>query len=176
MDMKEQSTVKLGNDVFISPSADLCGDLVVGDSVTIMHQVVIRADIAPIVIGDRVNIQDGSVLHTPNGVPLTIENDVGIGHRAVVHCRHIGTRTLIGIGSICLDKSEIGSRCIIGAGAVLPPGTIIPDGKVVMGVPARVVRDVTDDDLRTIDHVVRSYIVLGRRHYAGEFPSFGLTL
>lgn len=163
--------VRLGRDVYIAPTSYVAGDLVIGDECTIMHHVMIRADIAPIRIGARVNIQDGSVVHTQTGVPLDIGDDVGVGHRAIVHCRRVGPRTLIGMGSILLDGCEIGSRCIIGAGSVLAPGTIIPDGKVVMGVPARIVRDVSDRDLVAIDHVVQSYLTLGRRHAAGEFPN-----
>lgn len=161
----------LGDQVYIAPTAYVGGDVIIGDGTTIMHHVVIRADIAPIRIGSRVNIQDGTVVHTPHGVALDIADDVGVGHRAVIHCRRIGTRTLIGIGAIVLDDCDIGSRCIIAAGTVLTPGTTIPDGKVVMGVPGKVVRDVQDRDLRVIDHVVESYVVLGRRHNAGHFPN-----
>lgn len=134
-----------------------------------MHHVVVRGDIAPIRIGARVNIQDGSVVHTPTGVPLDIADDVGIGHRAVVHCRSVGTRTLIGIGAIVLDDCVIGSRCIVAAGSVLAPRTVVPDGKLVMGVPGRIVREVTERDLEIIDHVVSSYVRLGRLHGSGRY-------
>lgn len=163
--------VRRGSNVYIAPTSYVAGDLVLGDDVTIMHHVMIRADIAPIRIGSRVNIQDGSVVHTQSGVPLDIADDVGVGHRAIVHCRRVGSRTLVGMASVLLDGCEIGSRCIIGAGSVLPPRTVIPDGMVVMGVPARIIREVTPRDLEAIDHVVRSYLVLGRRHAAGEFPN-----
>lgn len=162
---------KLGQDVYIAPTSYVAGDVELGDSVTVMHHVVIRGDIAPIRIGARVNVQDGTVVHTPHGVPLDIADDVGIGHRAVVHCRRIASRTLIGIGAILLDDCDIGSRCIIAAGSVLAPRTVIPDGSVVMGVPARVVRNVTDRDLKVIDHVVTSYIRLGRLHAEHQFPN-----
>lgn len=161
----------LGKDVYIAPTAYVGGDVVLGDQVTIMHHVVVRGDIAPIRIGARVNIQDGSIVHTPTGVPLDIAEDVGIGHRAVVHCRSVGPRTLIGIGAVVLDDCVIGSRCIIAAGTVLAPRTMIPDGRLVMGVPGRIVRDVTDRDLEIIDHVVSSYIRLGRFHESGQFPN-----
>jgi carbonic anhydrase/acetyltransferase-like protein (isoleucine patch superfamily) len=162
---------RLGKDVYIAPTAYVAGDLVLGDRCTIMPHVVIRADVAPIRIGARVNVQDCTILHTPNNIPLEIGDDVGIGHRAIVHCRRVGSRTLVGINAILLDKVEIGSRCIIGAGAVVPPRTLIPDGKVVMGIPAKVVRDVADEDLLAIDHVVHSYLEMGPRHKAGEFPN-----
>ncbi len=162
---------RLGKGVYIAPTAYVAGDVVLGDQVTIMHHVVVRGDIAAIRIGARVNIQDGTVVHTPTGVPLDIADDVGIGHRAVVHGRSVGARTLIGIGAIVLDDCVIGSRCIVAAGSVLAPRTIVPDGKLVMGVPGRVVRDVSERDLETVDHVVQSYLRLGRRHAEGEFPN-----
>jgi len=145
--------------------------VVIGDQSTVMHHVMIRGDIAPIRIGARVNVQDGSILHTPRGVPLDIADDVGIGHRAIVHCRRIGPRTLIGMGSILLDDCEIGECCVIAAGTVLSPKTIVPDGSVVMGIPGKIVRDVSDRDLQIIDHVVQSYLQLGRLHAQGCFPN-----
>jgi carbonic anhydrase/acetyltransferase-like protein (isoleucine patch superfamily) len=165
--------VRLGRDVFIAPGSYVGGDVVLGDCCTVMYQVVIRGDIGAIRLGARVNIQDGTIVHTPKGVPLDIGDDVGVGHRAVVHGRRVGSRSLIATGAILLDHCEIGSRCLIGAGAVVPPGTIIPDGKVVLGVPARIVRDTTERDLTIIDHVVESYVELGRRHARGQFPAFG---
>ncbi len=161
----------LGEGVYIAPTAYVAGDVVIGDFATVMHHVVIRGDIAPIRIGARVNVQDGSILHTPRGVPLEIADNVAIGHRAVVHGRRVGARTLIGIGAIVLDDCEIGSRCIIAAGAVLSPGTVVADGKVVMGIPGKVVREGTTQDLEMIDQVVVSYVELGRRHAANEFPN-----
>lgn len=161
----------LGRDVYIAPTSYVGGDVVIGAQSTVMHHVMIRGDIAPIRIGARVNVQDGVILHTPHGTPLDIADDVGIGHRAIVHCRRIGSRTLIGIGAILLDDCEIGSRCIIAAGTVLTPKTIVPDGSVVMGIPGKIVRGVTDRDLRSIDHVVQSYLELGRLHAAGRFPN-----
>jgi len=161
----------LGRDVYLASTSYVGGDVVIGDQSTVMHHVMIRGDIAPIRIGARVNVQDGAILHTPRGTPLDIADDVGIGHRAIVHCRRIGPRTLIGMGAILLDDCEIGSRCIIAAGTLLSPKTIVPDGSVVMGVPGRVVREVTDRDLQAIDHVVQSYLELGRLHAAGQFPN-----
>jgi len=169
--MSEEATPRLGRDVFIAPGAYVGGDVVIGDDSTVMYQSVIRGDIAPIRIGARVNIQDGCIVHTPHGVALDIGDDVGVGHRAVVHCREVGARTLIGTGSVLLDDCVIGRRCVIAAGTVLAPKTVVPDDSVVMGVPGRVVRPVSDRDLEVIDHVVQSYRELGRRHAAGLFPN-----
>ena len=169
--MSDRVRPRLGKDVYIAPTAYVAGDVTIGDRVTIMHHVMIRGDIAPIRIGSRVNVQDGTIVHTPQGTPLDIADDVSIGHRAVVHCRSIGPRTLIGIGAILLDDCEIGSRCVVGAGSVLVPRTKIPDGSVVMGMPGQVVRQATERDLAMIDHVTRSYLDLGRSHAEGHFPN-----
>lgn len=171
MNQEANTRPRIGSGVFIASTAYVGGDVVIGDHSTVMHHVTIRGDIAPIRIGARVNVQDGTVVHTRHGVPLDIADDVGIGHRAVVHCRKVGAWSLIGTGAIVLDDCEIGSRCLIAAGAVLPPGTIVPDGQVVMGVPAKVVRPVGEAEMAIIHHVVNSYQRLGVRHAAGEFPN-----
>ena len=122
----------IGKNVYIAPPAYVGGEVTIGDDCTIMHHVTIRGDVSAITIGRRVNIQDGTVVHTLTGVPLEIADEVAIGHRAVVHCRKVETRVLIGIGAIVLDNCEIGAGAIIAAGAVLSPGTIVPPGKLVL--------------------------------------------
>lgn len=162
----------IGNNVYIAPSAYVGGDVIIADDVTIMHHVCVRGDVGTISIGRRVNIQDGTVVHTKTGVPLDIADDVSVGHRAVVHCRRVGRGTLIGIGAIVLDDCEIGANCIVAAGALVPPGTTVPDGKIVAGIPARVKRDVTAEDRRYLQFVTERYLDLGRRHAAGEYPNW----
>jgi carbonic anhydrase/acetyltransferase-like protein (isoleucine patch superfamily) len=159
----------VGRNVYIAPTSYVGGDVTIGDDCTIMHFVCIRGDVSAIRIGRRVNVQDGTIIHTRSGVDLHIADEVGIGHRAVVHCRRVGPRTLIGIGSIILDDAEIGEGCIVAAGALVTPGTIVPDGTLAMGMPARVVRDVTDEDRRYIQFVVDNYLRLGREHAAGKY-------
>jgi carbonic anhydrase/acetyltransferase-like protein (isoleucine patch superfamily) len=166
-----QAIPHIGRQVFIAPSAYIGGDVHVGDGCAIMHQVVIRGDIAPIRIGARTNVQDGTVLHTRFGVPLEIAGDVVIGHRAVVHCRSVGTRSLIGIGSIVLDDAQVGEHCIIAAGAVVLPGTQVPDGSLFAGVPAKRLRDVNERDRAEITRILGVYRDLGSRYAAGEFPN-----
>jgi carbonic anhydrase/acetyltransferase-like protein (isoleucine patch superfamily) len=162
---------RIGRDVFIAPTAYVGGDVSIGDESAILYHVVIRGDVAAIDIGRRVNVQDGTIIHTKTGVPQTIDDDVSIGHRAVVHGKRVGCGALIGIGAIVLDDAEIGDGAIIAAGAVVPPGTIIPPGKVAVGVPARVVRDVRDDDRAYLARVVAAYVDLGRAHAAGRYPN-----
>jgi carbonic anhydrase/acetyltransferase-like protein (isoleucine patch superfamily) len=137
-----------------------------------MHHVVIRGDVSAICIGARCNIQDATIIHTNRGVPLDIADDVAIGHRAIVHCRSVGPHTLIGMGSIILDDDcEIGASCIIAAGAVLPPKTMVPDGKLVMGVPGKIARNVNEEERLYIHEVIESYLHLGRLHAAGKYPN-----
>ncbi|MFN0137270.1 MAG: gamma carbonic anhydrase family protein [Phycisphaerae bacterium] len=165
----------IGRNVYIAPSSIVCGDVTIGDDTTIMYQVLIRGDVSAIRIGARCNIQDGTVVHTKTGVPLDIADEVAVGHRAVVHCRRVGPRTLIGIGAIVLDDAEVGEGCVIGAGAVVPPGMIIPAGKVVLGVPAKIVRDATPRDREYVDFVLYNYRRLAPLHSAGHFATANST-
>jgi len=162
---------KLGEDCYIAPTAYVAGDLVLGDQCTVMHHVAIRADVAPIRLGNRVNVQDGSILHTQYEVPLEIADNVAIGHRAVVHCRRVGAWSLIGTGSIVLDGAIIGEHCLVAAGAVVLPGTVVESGNLIAGVPAKVRRQLTEADHREIARIVEAYVRLGERHRAGEFPN-----
>lgn len=164
-------TPVLGRNVYIAPTAYVGGEVTLGDDCTVMHHVCVRGDVSAIRIGARVNVQDGAIVHTKTGVPLDIAEDVGIGHRAVVHCRRVGRHTLIGIGAIVLDDAEIGADCLVAAGAVVPPGMIVPDGKLVMGIPARVVRDVSAKEREYVDFVVSNYLRLNRSHAAGAYPN-----
>ena len=163
--------VTLGRDVYIAPTSYVGGAVSIGDQCTIMHHVVIRGDVSAIRIGARCNIQDGTIIHTNRGVDIDIEDEVSIGHRAVVHCKRVGSGSLIGIGSIVLDDCEIGPGCLIAAGAILPPGTIVPAGKVVMGIPGKIIRDVRESERVYFDEVRQSYLHLGRLHAAGKYPN-----
>jgi carbonic anhydrase/acetyltransferase-like protein (isoleucine patch superfamily) len=163
--------VQFGRQVYVAPTAYIGGDVSLGDGCTVMHHVAIRGDVAPIRIGQSVNIQDGAVLHCNKGVPLEIGDEVTVGHRAVVHGKHVGSGTLIGIGAVVLDNADVGAGCIVAPGAVVTPGMQVPDGMVVMGVPARVVREVGDADQTYLDRVVSGYRVLNERHAAGEYPA-----
>lgn len=167
--------VLIGREVYLAPTAYIGGEVTLGDRCTVMHHVVIRGDVSAIRIGARCNVQDGTIIHTNRGVPLDIEDEVSIGHRAVVHCRRVGAGSLIGIGSIVLDDCEIGRGCLIAAGAVLAPRTVVPDGKVVMGIPGRVVRDVNEVERTYFREVVESYLHLGRLHGAGRYPNHAIA-
>ena len=152
---------------WIAPSADLIGAVSLAEDVSIWWQVVLRADNEPISVGARSNVQDGSVLHTDPGYPLTIGENVSIGHMCMLHGCTIGDMSLIGIGSIILNGTKIGKNCLIGANTLITEGKDIPDNSLVMGSPGKVVREVSDDHIEMIRKNSQSYVNRWRR-YAAE--------
>ena len=159
-------------EVFLAESAVVQGDVTLSAGVNIWHQCVVRGDVAPIRLGERVNVQDSTVLHCRSAVPLELAADVAIGHQAVVHCKSVGSRTLIGIRAVVLDDCEIGENCLIAAGALLPPGTVVPNGSVVMGIPGKVVRKIRAAEEEYVDRVIKTYLELARAHAGGRFPDY----
>ena len=150
-------------------SALVTGDVTIGEDASLWFNAVVRGDVAPITIGRRTNVQDGAVIHCDSGVPNVIEDDVTIGHRAVVHGAFFGRGSLVGMGAILLGGTKIGSECLIAAGAVVPPGLVVPDRMVVMGVPGKVVRPVKEDELAYMRWLITHYVELARKHAAGQF-------
>ncbi|HEX5831661.1 MAG TPA: gamma carbonic anhydrase family protein [Gemmatimonadaceae bacterium] len=155
---------------YIHPEAFVCGDVTLGERASVWPGAVLRGDRAPIVIGDESNVQDLTVIHVDPGVPATIGNRVGIGHRAIIHGATVGDDCLIGMGAILLNHVRVGEGSVIAAGAVCPEGMEIPAGSVVVGAPARVVRPVDDALRERIRRTVASYLDLQERHRRGEFP------
>lgn len=155
-------------DYYVAHNAVITGDVTIGAESSVWFGAVIRGDVSSIRIGARVNVQDGALLHTKTAVPLEIADDVVIAHQAVVHCRQIGPRCLIAIRATLLDDVVVGENCVIGAGAVVVPGTRVPPNSVVMGVPGRVVRPTRDAELAYIDLAVQTYRRLARRYVDGD--------
>jgi carbonic anhydrase/acetyltransferase-like protein (isoleucine patch superfamily) len=149
---------------FLANSATVVGDVTAGADVSFWFGAVVRGDVAPVSIGRRTNVQDGAVVHCDTGIANVIGDDVTIGHRAVVHGAFVGRGTLVGIGAVLLGRSRIGRECLVAAGAVVPPGLEVPDRMVVMGVPGRVVRPVTEDDLKYMRWLVPHYVRLAERY------------
>ena len=154
---------------FIHDTAVVLGKVSLARNASVWPTAVIRADTDHINIGEDSNIQDGAILHTDFGIPCTIGNRVTIGHRAVVHGAEVQDDCLIGIGAIVLNKSVIGRGSIVGAGAVVTEGTIIPPGSLVLGAPAKVVKQLSDDHRDRLARGHAAYIDLQQRHRAGEF-------
>lgn len=128
---------------FIAPSADLIGRVAVREGASVWFGAVLRGDIEPITVGEGSNVQDGAVLHTDAGFPCTLERNVTVGHRATVHGAHCAEGSLVGMGATMLNGSRLGPGAVLGAGALLPEGAEVPAGKLAVGIPARVIRDVT---------------------------------
>jgi gamma-carbonic anhydrase len=149
---------------FIAPGATLIGAVTVGEHSSIWYQAVVRADIHSIQIGNRTNIQDGSILHVADQYPLLIGNEVTCGHRAIVHACSIGDRVLIGMGAVILDGAEIGPDCIVGAQALVTKGSKISAGSLVTGSPARVQRALTDDEKASIASLADKYVKVAAYH------------
>lgn len=155
---------------FIHPAAFVCGDVTLGAGASVWPGAVIRADSAPITIGESTNVQDGVVIHVDPGLSCTIGARVAIGHRAVVHGATVEDDCLIAIGALVLNRVVVGRGSLVGAGAVCTEGMVIPPNSLVLGVPARVVR-ATDDALRgRIASAVAAYLELAEQHRRGNFP------
>lgn len=143
---------------WVADSAVVIGQVVIEEDVSVWFNSVARGDNEPIAIGARANIQDGCVLHTDPGFPLTIGAEATIGHMVMLHGCTIGRGTLIGIGAIVLNGATIGDDCLIGAGALIPEGKEIPPRSVVFGTPGKIIRQVTEQDLERMRWGVQLYV------------------
>ncbi len=148
--------------VWIAPGAIVVGEVSLADEVNIWFQAVLRGDVEPIRVGARSNIQDGSVLHADPGFPCDLAEDVTVGHRAVVHGATVERGALIGMGAVLLNGCVIGEESLIGAAALVRQGMIVPPRTLVLGVPARVVRDLTDEELAHLRESAPRYVERAR--------------
>lgn len=154
--------------LFLAPTAVLTADVTCGPGVNVWYGAVIRGDVAPVTLGENVNIQDNAVVHCDFGVPNVVEPGVVVGHAAVLHGARVGADSLIGIGAKLLSGSVIGPECLIAAGAVVPPGMVVPPRSVVMGLPGKVVRAATADEIANTRRINERYRELARLYAAGE--------
>jgi carbonic anhydrase/acetyltransferase-like protein (isoleucine patch superfamily) len=157
---------QLGNNCFVAPNATIVGDVVMGDDCSVWFNAVVRGDVNSIRIGNKVNIQDGAVLHcTYQKTKVVLGNNVSIGHNAIVHGCTVNDNVLIGMGAIVMDNCEIGSNTIIAAGAVVTEGTKVPPGCIYAGVPAKKVKDISEELIKgEIDRIANNYL-----KYSGWF-------
>ena len=151
-----------GDEYYVAPGACVIGNVRFGIGASVWFNCVLRGDNDWITLGDGCNVQDGSIIHTDDGEPVTLGANVSIGHRALLHGCTVGESTLIANGAMILDRAIIGRHCVIAAGALVPPGKTIPDGSVVMGMPGKIVRDVSERELALIDETAKHYIARGR--------------
>ncbi|MEM1329443.1 MAG: gamma carbonic anhydrase family protein [Planctomycetota bacterium] len=151
---------------YVADTASVIGDVRLGKDVSVWYGAVIRGDVAPIVIGAGSNVQDNAVVHCDHRYANVIGKNVIIGHGAIVHGESIGDNSLIGMGATVLGHTKIGTGCLVAAGAVVPPGLEVPDGMVVMGVPGKIVREVSDADRAYLAKLPPHYVRLARHHIA----------
>ena len=157
------------NKPFIAPNASVMGNVTFGEDVSVWYGAVIRADVEAIIIGNRSNIQDTAVLHADLGDPTIIGSDVTIGHGAIVHGAIVGDGSLIGMRATVLNKAVIGKNCIIGACALVTEGMQIPDNSLVVGIPAKVVRQISEQQVIGLKISALHYVEMAERHEGGEF-------
>lgn len=151
---------------FVAPSADVMGAVVLKKDSSLWYQTVLRGDIQTITIGEGTNVQDGTVVHLADDGPVVVGDYTTIGHQAMIHACTIGNETLIGMGAVILDYAVIGSQCIVGAGALVTKGTVIPDGSMVLGAPAKVVRALTPEERAGLRPWAEKYVHVARAHAA----------
>ena len=154
--------------IYIAPDADVCGNVTIGEGSSVWYHSVIRAEAETISIGRETNIQDNCVIHTDKGHPMVIGDRVTVGHKAILHGCCVGDETLIGMGAIVLNDAVIGSHCIIGAGALVTQKTVIEDGSMVYGSPAKVVRKITAEEQAEILTAAEKYIEFAEMHFSAD--------
>lgn len=158
---------KVHPSVYIAPGVQIIGDVTIEEEASIWFNTVLRGDLAPIHIGRRSNIQDGCIGHVNTGQPLIIEEEVSVGHGAIIHGCRIGKGTLIGMGAIVLNGAVIDEYALVGAGAIVPEGKSIPSYTLSFGSPAKTVRELTEQDLERMKRTADSYIMKGREFKGG---------
>ena len=154
-------------DYFVAENAAVIGSVVMGPNASVWWSVTIRGDNDLITLGEGVNVQDGSVIHTDGGVQVTLERNVSVGHLVMLHGCTVRENSLIGIGAIVLNGAVIGRNCLIGAGALVAEGKEIPDGSLVLGVPGKVVRQLTPEQVANNTWIAEHYVERAARYRAG---------
>ncbi|WP_419882021.1 gamma carbonic anhydrase family protein [Peribacillus sp. B-H-3] len=154
--------------VYLADYSIITGDVKIGEETSIWFNTVIRGDVAPTVIGKKVSIQDNSVLHQSPGNPLIIEDEVTVGHQVTLHSCILRRGSLIGMGSIVLDGAEVGEGAFIGAGSLVPQGKTIPPNMLAFGRPAKVIRELTEEDKKDMERIVREYAEKGQYYKHAE--------
>lgn len=159
----DKKPVLESDDIYIAPSADVMGDVILKKGVNIWFNATLRGDDNTITVGEDSNIQDGVVVHVEPAIPTVIGRNVTVGHQATIHACTISDNTLIGMGATILDGAVVGSHTLIGAHALVGPGKQIPEGVLVLGAPGKVARDLTEEELAMIDNQCLFYAEKGRR-------------
>ena len=157
-------TPQIPSSTYVAHSADIIGNVVLGNDVSVWHNSVIRGDFNSIVVEDSSNIQDNSVLHVDSNEPLHIGTNTTIGHGCIIHGCTIGNSCLIGMGSLIMNRAIIGSNCIIGAGTLITQDTKIPDNSIVLGRPGKISKQISQSDLEYINSNAKAYVALKNKY------------
>jgi len=165
-------TPDIAPDAFVAPSAAVIGKVTLRSRASVWFGAVLRGDNEPITIGEGSNVQEGAVLHTDPGIPLTIGDRVTVGHQAMLHGCTVGDGSLIGIQAVILNGAVIGKNCLVGAGAVVTERKTFPDRSLILGSPAKVVRELTDEDVARLEASAVSYADR-QAQYARELKPVG---
>jgi len=153
--------------LWVAPDAHVIGRILLGEDVGVWFGAVLRADNEPMTVGARTNIQEGAMLHSDPGAPLTIGADVTVGHHAILHGCTVGDGSLIGMGSTVLNRAVIGRHCIVGANALVTEGKVFPDFSLIVGSPAKVVRALTPAQFAMLSRLPAHYVEQTQRHRGG---------
>ena len=155
---------KIDETAFIAESADIVGQVTIEKNANIWYGTVLRADDNYITVGENTNIQDGSIVHISEKFPTIIGKNVTVGHKSIIHGCEIGDNTLIGMGSIVLDGAKVGEFTLLGAGSLVPPGKEIPSGVLAMGSPAKVIRELSDEEKENLTNSALKYVKLANNN------------
>ena len=151
---------------FVAPNATVLGDVILEAGSSVWYGAVLRGDDGTLTLGENTNVQDNAVLHCDPGGQVVLGKNVTVGHSAIVHGCTVGDNSLIGMHATILNHAVVGKNCIIGAGALVPEGMVIPDNSVAVGVPARVIKTIRDDQLAHNIENAKAYVEMGRQHAA----------
>ncbi len=166
-DLGERKVALSGEDYWVADNATVLGAVILENNTSVWFNAVLRGDTEMITVGEGSNIQDGAVLHTDLGMPLTIGKQVTVGHQAMLHGCLIGDNSLIGINAVLLTGAKVGKNCLIGANTLIPEGKTIPDGSLVMGFPGKVIRQLTPEQINEITLSAQGYVENFKRFRKG---------
>jgi len=163
----EEETPRIASTAWVADSAQVMGNVVLLEEANVWFGSVLRGDTELLQVGRRTNIQDGSIVHADHGFPMVLGDDVSVGHQVMLHGCSVGDGSLIGIQSVILNGARIGRNCLVGAGSLVTEGKEFPDGSMIMGRPAKVVRPLTDEQIEGLKAIAVHYVENARRFRAG---------
>ena len=163
----DNDTPRIADTAWVADSAQVIGNVELQEGASVWFGVVLRGDTELLRIGRRSNVQDGSMIHADHGFPTTLGDDVSVGHQVMLHGCTVGDGSLIGIQSVLLNGAKIGRNCLVGAGSLVTEGKEFPDGSMIMGRPAKVVRPLSAEQIRGLKEIVTHYVENARRFKAG---------